>query len=120
MSNYIQKTNETVLEALEAQGLKPNSHCRNGYCGMCRLKVNPNDIKNISTIDDPLGFHDQQEEILACVSTLNTGKLDIQMPDKHIRLFHEKSTSFLHDKDIEKLQSNVNQIEHRNTLKFAP
>jgi ferredoxin len=48
------KSNQSILEALESSGIKPESHCRNGFCDMCRCKVNPEDIKNIAIIREPL------------------------------------------------------------------
>lgn len=121
---YEQKTGQSILESLESNGLKPNHHCRNGFCGMCRVKINPDDIKHIAPIGDVLGFHDHNSEILACVSTIESDQVDlfVDPPGEAIRLHHEDSTSFLKNVDIAALRENIEKRfgqEQRTTPALA-
>lgn len=104
-----QQSGESILDSLEKNGVKPNNHCRNGYCGMCRMKVSPEDLGNIAMVGEALGFHDHNTEILACVSSLQSGKIDllIDPPGQSIRLHHETSISLLSDIDVPKLAANI-------------
>ncbi|MGI0152079.1 MULTISPECIES: class I ribonucleotide reductase maintenance protein YfaE [Idiomarinaceae] len=43
----------TLLEAMEAAGLEPHYHCRNGFCGACRVQLVQGDI---TYINEPLAF----------------------------------------------------------------
>lgn len=124
---YQQKTGKSILESLEGSGLTPTSHCRDGFCGACRIKVSPEDLKNIGALGDALGFHDHNSEILACVSTLQEGKIDLLLnppePGKGIRLLHESEASILHDIDLEQLAKEIEMSifpERRQEVSASP
>ena len=110
---HTQKPGKTILESLETHGLKPESHCRDGYCGMCRSKINPDDMKNITLLGEPLAFFNQLTEILPCVTQLSKGKLDIiiNSTDKPVRILHQSETTLLCKVDVpaldEQLQKHV-------------
>lgn len=53
----------TVLDLLEKEKIPITSHCRQGYCGACRVKAKG----EVEYIHDPLGFC-RKDEILACCS----------------------------------------------------
>lgn len=104
-----QSKDQTLLEVLEAGGASPHAHCRTGYCGMCRTKVNPEDIKNIKEVGDALGYHDHTSEVLACVSSVGEGKVDlvVNSTNKQIRIVHEDSVNILTGIDVPKLSKNI-------------
>lgn len=69
--------NESILEALETEGIKTESECRVGNCGMCAIKVIAGDVEHR---DKVLNTADKAEGLMcACVSraTSNNLVLDI-------------------------------------------
>ncbi len=54
----------TLLEFAEAHGLNPNSGCRSGRCGSCKVKLIKGRVSYIQAIDLPL----ESNEILLCCS----------------------------------------------------
>ncbi|WP_417681520.1 class I ribonucleotide reductase maintenance protein YfaE [Pseudidiomarina aquimaris] len=52
----------SLLEAMEAAGIETRFHCRDGFCGACRTKVNSGDI---DYFNDPLPIV-RPGECLAC------------------------------------------------------
>ncbi|MBR9906721.1 class I ribonucleotide reductase maintenance protein YfaE [Pseudidiomarina donghaiensis] len=52
----------TLLETLEQAGLEPHYHCRNGFCGACRVQLTAGDV---TYINDPLAFI-RPGDCLAC------------------------------------------------------
>lgn len=52
----------SLLESLERANIKVESHCRKGYCGLCRTKLTKGEVEYIT---EPLGFT-RQDEVLAC------------------------------------------------------
>ena len=106
------KPQQSILAALEANGFQPENHCRNGFCGMCRSKVNPEDIDNIKITGEAIGYHDAETEILPCVCYLAEGKLDIEINttgDK-IRLLHHSEATLIPDTNISKLDDELATI----------
>lgn len=61
------KPNQTILEKLEEKGTAPSTHCREGFCGACRVKVLKGQAEHFQ---DPLGWHDENTEVLACISKM--------------------------------------------------
>lgn len=103
------KSNQTILQSLEANGFRPENHCRNGFCGMCRSQVNPADLNNIRVTDDAMGFHDPMKEILPCVSYLEEGSLDIEINStgQQIRLLSTQKSTLLNGIDANKLDDAI-------------
>lgn len=56
---------ETVLDALERNGIEVQFNCREGFCGVCRTKLLTG---NVEYLVDPLAFIDD-DEILSCCTT---------------------------------------------------
>ena len=52
----------TLLESLEDAGVKIESHCRSGFCGMCRTKLTKGEVEYLT---EPMGFT-RNGEVLAC------------------------------------------------------
>ncbi|WP_411693810.1 class I ribonucleotide reductase maintenance protein YfaE [Glaciecola sp.] len=53
---------DTLLTHLEQQKVEVHFHCREGYCGACRTKLNSGQVEYTT---DPLAFIDD-DEILPC------------------------------------------------------
>ena len=70
-----QDSSGTVLIALEQHKLQVNFHCREGYCGACRCKLNSG---TVSYINEPLAFV-RKGEFLPCCSVPLTD-IDIEIP----------------------------------------
>lgn len=66
--------NMTLLEIMEHKGIPIQTHCRSGYCGVCRTQLIQGEVDY--TIE-PLGFVDE-DEILPCCCIPKTS-LQIQL-----------------------------------------
>jgi ferredoxin len=64
----------TILESLEYAKVETHSHCRDGFCGACRCKLQTGTV-NYTT--DPLAFIDD-DEILPCCS-VPTSNITIEL-----------------------------------------
>lgn len=53
---------DTLLDMLNSAGVDVQSHCKDGYCGCCRLKL---EAGNIEWVIDPLAYINDNE-VLAC------------------------------------------------------
>jgi ferredoxin len=53
---------DTLLEMLEKASVDVQSHCRDGFCGCCRIKLEQGDIE---WVIDPLASIND-DEVLAC------------------------------------------------------
>lgn len=70
----VSEDDNSLLETLEKAGVEVQAHCRNGYCGVCRV------VKQRGEVDyhaDPLAFI-EDDEILPC-SCKATGDIKITM-----------------------------------------
>ena len=54
---------QTLLECLEQQNIEVHYHCRDGFCGACRVKLNSGQINYPN--GEPLAFVGE-DEILPC------------------------------------------------------
>ena len=59
----------TVLEFLETQDIEVHFHCRDGFCGACRVKLNQGEIHYPQ--GEPLAFV-RPGEILTCCCIAKT------------------------------------------------
>jgi ferredoxin len=66
--------NQSILERLEAKGESPTSHCRDGFCGACRVTVLSGQAEHFNS---PLGFHDEETQVLACISRLVSDEAEL-------------------------------------------
>lgn len=70
--------NETLLEGLIRQGLKPNFQCCEGYCGTCKLTHQPlSKHSQIHYANTPI-FMLNDGEILPCSARV-TGILELDL-----------------------------------------
>ncbi|NRA54901.1 MAG: 2Fe-2S iron-sulfur cluster binding domain-containing protein [Gammaproteobacteria bacterium] len=69
---FEQRSEQTTLEYLEAQGFTVDYHCRDGTCGACRCKLNTGQV--VYTLE-PLAYI-RDGEILTCC-TRPTSDIDI-------------------------------------------
>lgn len=67
------KSDQTILERLEAKGEAPSYHCRDGYCGACRVTVLSGQAEHF---DNPLGVYDEETQVLACISKLKSNEAE--------------------------------------------
>ena len=58
-----QEQHKTLLNCLESQDVEVHYHCRDGFCGACRIKLNKGEI--CYPQGEPLAFVGEGE-ILAC------------------------------------------------------
>ena len=54
---------KTLLDCLESENIEVHYHCRDGFCGACRIKLNQGDIHYPN--GEPLAFV-AEGEILPC------------------------------------------------------
>ena len=57
------KPSGTILQTLEQHHVDHLSHCKAGFCGVCRTRLKSGSVTYVA---DPIGFH-RQGEILPCV-----------------------------------------------------
>ncbi len=68
---------ESILEALEAEGINPEFDCRVGNCGMCAVKVVAGDVEHR---DKVLSDADKNEGLMcACVSRATSNNLVLEI-----------------------------------------
>ena len=58
----------TLLESLEKSSVRIESHCRDGFCGTCKVKLKSG---KVAEVKQSLGYLDDGE-ILACCSRPET------------------------------------------------
>lgn len=58
----------SLLESLEQSGVEVESHCREGFCGACRMKKAKGEVEYF---DYPLGYA-EEDEVLVCCSKPKT------------------------------------------------
>ena len=69
------KSNDSLLQTLESDGVNVQSHCRGGYCGACRTKV----VKgSVVYLTEPLAFIND-DECLPCICRSASSELTIQI-----------------------------------------
>lgn len=73
ISKYKAMPDMTVLQTLEAAKVHHVSHCREGYCGVCRCKARGK-VKYTTT---PIAYI-RQGEILPCIA-IQQGDLEIEV-----------------------------------------
>ncbi len=64
----VSNSSQTILDAMETNGLEAEYHCRDGHCGACRCKLVSGEIETV-------GFamaYTQPDEILPCISKAKT------------------------------------------------
>ncbi|MBE9046504.1 oxidoreductase [Pleurocapsales cyanobacterium LEGE 10410] len=69
---------KTLLEALEAAGIKANYSCRAGGCGACEVKVIEGEINHLDSYYSP-AEKAEQNRILTCISRAKSKQLVIDL-----------------------------------------
>ncbi|MFM2484478.1 2Fe-2S iron-sulfur cluster-binding protein [Celerinatantimonas yamalensis] len=73
---YIQAASgQSILQALEAEGLPIIGACRNGICGSCKCKVHQGQIR--TTTSGPLSEKERNEGYILACSSEPSSDLDI-------------------------------------------
>lgn len=67
---------KTVLENLEIAKIDVASHCREGFCGVCRTKLLSG---NVEYILDPLAYIDDDEILSCCTKPLNNIEIKVAL-----------------------------------------
>ncbi|NMP31389.1 2Fe-2S ferredoxin-like protein [Thalassotalea sp. M1531] len=67
--------NRTLLECLESANVEVHYHCRDGFCGACRVKLNDGQVTYPQ--GEPLAFVGE-DEILPCCCIPHTD-IDIEI-----------------------------------------
>jgi len=60
--------NETILQALEKNKIKPYSMCKECYCATCKMTLKSG---SVDYIDEPIAIL-EENEILPCISKAKT------------------------------------------------
>ena len=55
---------KTLLECLEAKDVEVHYHCRDGFCGACRITLNKGEI--VYPLGEPLAFVGENEILPCC------------------------------------------------------
>jgi ferredoxin len=58
------KSEQTLLESLEAANIEVHYHCRDGFCGACRVKLTSGEI--LYPQGEPLAFVGENEILPCC------------------------------------------------------
>lgn len=59
----VESINGSLLDSLDANSVHVESHCRSGFCGVCRTKL----VKGkVNYITEPLAFKDDDEVLPCC------------------------------------------------------
>ncbi|WP_229333498.1 class I ribonucleotide reductase maintenance protein YfaE [Glaciecola sp. MH2013] len=73
-SVFSESDDKSLLEHLESNNIEVHYHCREGYCGACRTKLNEG---NVDYHIDPLAFIDDDEILPCCCKP--TSDIDITL-----------------------------------------
>lgn len=64
--------NSTLLEILERHNIETPSHCREGFCGVCRTQLLAGQVEYVL---DPLAYIDDDEILPCCCRPLGNIKI---------------------------------------------
>ncbi len=64
LSPILSVPDQTILESMEAAGLQPEYHCRDGHCGACRCQLVSGEIEEVAF----KMAYTKDKEILPCIS----------------------------------------------------
>jgi ferredoxin len=69
------KQKQTLLESLEEANIEVHYHCRDGFCGACRVKLTSGEISYPQ--GEPLAFVGEQEILTCCCIPLTNISLEV-------------------------------------------
>jgi ferredoxin len=75
MPTYTINSNQNVLAALSRQGVKPETQCKQGFCGACRARLVKGRIKYTQ---EPIAFTRKDEILLCCAVTETVTTIEIK------------------------------------------
>tara|TARA_B100000749_G_C18331413_1_gene425145 strand:+ start:224 stop:514 length:291 start_codon:yes stop_codon:yes gene_type:complete len=67
-------SSRTVLELMKDEGLNPQAHCQEGFCGFCRCKMKSGEVDHEG---NDLAFKGD-DEILPCVAKIKSKEIVIE------------------------------------------
>jgi ferredoxin len=67
---------ETLLECLERSDIEVHYHCRDGFCGACRVKLNKGQIKYPN--GEPLAYIGEGEILSCCCMPVGDISIEIE------------------------------------------
>jgi len=67
---------ETLLECLERSNIEVHYHCRDGFCGACRVKLNKGQIKYPN--GEPLAYIGEDEILPCCCIPVGNISIEIE------------------------------------------
>ncbi|MDF4310624.1 class I ribonucleotide reductase maintenance protein YfaE, partial [Vibrio parahaemolyticus] len=74
MNVQLQASNNVLLEQIENKGLTVETHCRSGFCGMCRVRL----LKGQVAYDEiPVAFVKEGEVLVCCAKAKTDVTLEI-------------------------------------------
>ena len=65
-----------LLECLEAANIEVHSHCRDGFCGVCRIKLKSGSINYYN--GDPLAYVGENEILPCCCLPLSDIEIEVE------------------------------------------
>ncbi|MCI2285967.1 class I ribonucleotide reductase maintenance protein YfaE [Colwellia sp. MSW7] len=65
----------SLLESLEKSGVTVESHCREGFCGACRIKKTKGEVEYF---DNPIGYAGENEVLVCCSKAKTDIEIDIR------------------------------------------
>ena len=65
----------SLLESLEKSGVSVESHCRQGFCGHCKVKKTKGEVEYF---DEPLGFMEDDEVLICCSKPKTDIEIDVR------------------------------------------
>jgi ferredoxin len=69
-------TTETLLECLERSDVEVHYHCRDGFCGACRVKLNKGQVKYPN--GEPLAFIGEGEILPCCCMPVGDITIEVE------------------------------------------
>ena len=74
MNVQLQASNNVLLEQIENKGLTVETHCRSGFCGMCRTRL----VKGQVAYEEmPIAFVNEGEVLVCCAKAKTDVTLEI-------------------------------------------
>ncbi|KGM26763.1 class I ribonucleotide reductase maintenance protein YfaE [Photorhabdus sp. RM96S] len=74
MNVQLQASNNVLLAQIENKGLTVETHCRSGFCGMCRVRL----LKGQVAYDEtPIAFVKEGEVLVCCAKAKTDVTLEI-------------------------------------------
>ena len=73
---YYKNNEQTLLDCLESANIEVHYHCRDGFCGACRVKLNKGQIKYPN--GEPLAYIGEGEILPCCCMPIGDIGIEIE------------------------------------------